>query len=203
MSILYSLKDVTELVKNLAPRKNILLFYDDLEVKKEILISYLLSSINKGHLGIYIAGEESLKQMEAYIIKHSKELIDKGLLKILDWSLLHHKLHDWHILIEDWGKLIEECIEKNLKSPRVCSEMSALYRYLQSKKLIECEEFLHEKLEILNLGICSYSIKTLVDGKEYDMLDLIRIHEYTIIAGSKGAFFIYHQLYTGIATYQL
>jgi hypothetical protein len=103
VSVLYSLKDVTELVKNLAPRKNILLLHDDLEVKKEILISYLLSSINKGHLGIYIAGEESLKQIEAYIVKHSKELIDKGLLKILDWSLLHHKLRDWHILIEDWG----------------------------------------------------------------------------------------------------
>lgn len=68
--------------------------------------------------------------------------------------------------------------------------MSILYGYLQSKKLVDCEKLLHERLEIPFLGICSYNIKTLI-GKEYDMLDLMRIHEYTIVAGPKGIFFIY------------
>lgn len=102
MDVLYSLEAANKFIRELAPRRNILMFYDDLEVKKRILLSYLLSSINKDHLGIYIAGEETLERIKNYIVKHSKEIIDKGLLKILDWESLHHKLHDWHILIVTW-----------------------------------------------------------------------------------------------------
>lgn len=197
MSGFYSLKDIVRFIGELAPRRNILLFHSDLEAKKEILLSYLSSSISKGHLGIYIAGEESSEQIENYITKYSRELIDRGLLKILSWELLHHILYDWRSIVETWRKFIEECMERNLKNPRVCSEMDILYKYLQSKKLIECEKLLHEKLEIPILGICSYNVETLINRREYDMLDLMGVHEYTIIAKAESTFLICHPHISG------
>gem|GEM_PF-5155423 len=191
MSGSYSLRDMVRFIRELAPKRNILLFHSDLEAKKKILLSYLSSSISKGHLGIYIAGEESLEQIENYITKYSRELIDRGLLKILSWDLLHHILYDWRNIVETWGKFIEECVERNLKNPRICSEMDILHKYLQSRRLIEWERLLHERLEIPSLGICSYNVETLINRREYDMLDLIKVHEYTIVTKAESAFVIH------------
>ncbi len=190
--LLRSREEVLNFVRELEPHGHVILFYGEAREKRDILYTYLVSGIERGYAGAYVAGEDTPSQVRESMVEYGIDVEKyerEGALMIINydgWYIRDGKV-DPQYTINLWINLLEKVRERGFRSLRACGEMTVFFRYNLVEDLLRYEETLDRRLELAMMGLCAYNIGDFVGGREMVMLRLIRSHEYVIITGPKVA----------------
>jgi len=180
--------EVLKFVRGLEPHSHVIAFYENPEDKRDLLYTYLMSGIEKGYAGAYVAGEETPDEVREHMKEYGidvDKLEKEKALRIINydgWYIVNGKVDPQHT-ISLWIKLLEESRRLGYKSLRACGEMTVFFRKGLIKELIRYEESLHRRLELAMMGLCAYNARDFTGGLEHVMIRLIASHEYLIVMG--------------------
>ncbi len=153
-------------LKHIRPRDHIVLFYDTIELKHEVLFSYIQDAIQQGEAAIYVCSEEKPKQIEAAMKSFGIDVQENkasGALQILYYTDMYIVDGEFSIdeVMEKWEHHNTEARALGFKGLRVTGEMNCFFKHNLTSELMEYEKALHTILDIPITAICAYSTDTL------------------------------------------
>jgi len=190
--LLCSKDEVLKFIREMEPHNHVILFYETEEDKRDALFTYLVSGIERGYAGAYVAGEDTPAQVRKYMKEYGIDVESRergGALMIINydgWCIKGGKVDPMYT-INLWLKLFNEVKERGFKSLRACGEMTVFFKHNLIEDLLKYEEMLHRRLELAMMGLCAYNMRDFLGGRESLLLDLIKSHEYVIILGPRKA----------------
>ena len=192
-----SKKKILEFVREMKARDHVIFFYTNQADKHQVLFTYLKAGLDAGESVIYVASDESPREIWEAMNDFGlevKHLEKKGALRIADYR-------DWYIIggefniqrtISSWKKALNEAIARGFAGLRVAGEMACFFRHNMINELVLYERALHRELEIPLAAICAYDDAVVLRGAEEDRylklyLDLITAHSTILFAGPQEA----------------
>jgi len=185
--LLLSKEEILEFVREMEPTDHVVFFYERPEDKYDSLFTYLVSGIEKGYAGIYVASEEKPEivklRMKEYGVDVERLVKDRALqvLSYENWYTREGEV-DPTYTINLWKNKLEEAKALGFKSLRATGEMSCFISYNLVNKLLEYESMLHRRLELAMMGLCAYNMRQIFERKLLKIFpELVRTHRYVII----------------------
>lgn len=185
-------KEIQSYIYGLEPRDHVILFYDTLEGKRNILYGFLADGLGKKKGLVYICSDESPDQVRSGLESYG---VDVGANEEAG-RLLIRNYDEWYIergraealkIITYWNEAYDQFSGKGL-GMRVTGETSCFFRNNMVRELLRYEYALHKILTIPMEAICAYDLQTIVDTGYTDMImPLVRAHGKAIFATQVGS----------------
>jgi len=185
-------KEIESYIYGLEPRDHMILFYDTLEGKRNILHGFLADGLGKKKGLVYICSDESPDQVRSGLESYG---VDVGANEEAG-RLLIRNYDEWYIengraealkIITHWNEAYNRFSGKGL-GMRVTGETSCFFRKNMVRELLRYEYALHKILTIPMEAICAYDLQTIVDTGYKDMImPLVRAHGKAIFASQVGS----------------
>jgi len=174
-----------------------ILFYSTPRDKREVLFTYLKSGLDAGEAAIYVASDESVREIEQAMKEFGLDPSlheQSGALRVVDYR-------EWYIVdgefnigktLSLWEHSLEHVVAKGFKGLRVTGEMSCFFRNHMLNELVIYERALHRELTIPIEAICAYDESVVLKGAEDNnylriYLDLITTHGTILFVGPQDA----------------
>ena len=180
----------THFIKQLRPTNHVVLMYESLEVKYNVLFNYLKVGLEDGEAAVYIATEETpsdirdaMKRFGIEVEKYEKT----GALHILgcnEFYIIEGKF-DISTTIGLLNKLYKESFSKGFKGCRVAGEMACFFEHNLIRELIDYERALHRVFDIPVIAICSYNTNMFLETNNPINVytELVRAHGTVLFTG--------------------
>lgn len=176
---------VLDFVKNLKAGEHVIFFYTSLKEKREVLFTFLEGGFERGEGAVYIAGQETPKQIREGVKAFGinvKELEKDGVLKIINydqWYVIEGKVNISNILAS-WQKAYADALERGLHGLRVCGETTCFFENGKEEELVAYEKAYHRKTKNPITALCAYNINDIRSLNSNLLLDLIKAHEAAV-----------------------
>lgn len=174
------------------PHNHLILFYDTLKNKYEILYQFVANGLKNGKGTVYICSDEGPEEVRRVMDSFGIDVetkVEKGMLLI-------RRFDEWYIergrvepikIITRWNKAFDQFSGRGL-GMRVIGETSCFFRQGLVRELMRYEYALHKVLTIPMEAICAYNLKTIVDTGYTDVImPLIRAHGKAIFTTEGGS----------------
>lgn len=187
------LDEVLAFVREVGLHQHIILFYYDLGEKHQILFTYLLVGIERGEQAIYIASEETPRQIREAMTEFGlnvKGLEDSSALQIRNYDevYLFDGKPDIPRTLTFLDEAAREANARGFKRVSVASEMACWFEYGYVDELVEYEKTLQPRFTTPLSAICAYNADILEsETVSRQVLDLIAAHAHSINSRSKPA----------------
>ena len=182
------LVEASQYVRNLEVGNHGIFFYRNPAEKHEVLFNFLQAGLEKGERAIYVAAQETSKQ----ICKHMedfgldiKALYRDGSLRILDYD-------DWYIIdgevdiprLQARGqRVFQEAMEMGLKGLRGCGEAACFFEHQKVKELVDYELMIGRKFDLPLTALCAYDVNHTQSLEDTLFFSLIKAHGSVVTAG--------------------
>lgn len=184
-------QEMLKFVSNTKPRDHVLLFYDTLERKYNVLFTFLSAGLASGKGAVYVCSEESPEkirnEMESYGINVTEEE-EAGRLQVRDydgWYIQEGRVECVKILA-GWKETYEDFRKRGLRL-RATGETACFFKHDKVRELLRYEYALHRFFDIPMEAICAFNIKTMVDAGYTEMImPLVRAHGWAVFTGPGG-----------------
>lgn len=176
-----NLSKTLDYVRNLKAGNHGIFFYSTLHEKHEVLFNFLQAGFQKGEGAIYIATQETPKQIRRHMEDFGlnvKSLEGDGVLRIFgcdEWYMIDGEVNAAHTIM--LGKhVFEEAREIGLKGLRGCGEAACFFEHKKEKELVEYELMIGRKLELPATALCAYHVNHAKSLEEKFFFSLIKAH---------------------------
>ena len=184
-------QEIINFVSNLKISDHIILFYDTLERKRNILFTFLSSGLANRKGAFYICSEEGPDQIRRNMKSFGIDVNEneaEGRLVIRNYDELY--IQDGEVeyvkILASWKETFEEFRSKDL-GLRVTGEMACFFKHNKVRELLRYEYALHRILDIPMEAVCAYNINTIVDsGHTEVIMPLVRAHGWAVFTGPGG-----------------
>jgi sugar-specific transcriptional regulator TrmB len=159
-------ENVLRSLKFLKPRDHVVLFYDSIDMKHEILFNYLKGGLDIGEAATYICTEETPEEILSGMREFGIDVdayTKNGALKVISYSEFYIKDGKFDIqeVMDGWDTFYEETRSAGFKGLRVTGEMSCFIKHDLIDELLEYEKALHSVLDMPIMAVCAYSSQAL------------------------------------------
>lgn len=168
-------------VKNLKTGNHGIFFYRSPHEKHEVLFNFLQAGFQKGEGAIYVASQETSKQIRRHMEDFGlsvKTLERDGVLRIFDydgWYIIDGEVNVSHTIM--MGKRVfDEAMEIGLKGLRGCGEAACFFEHKKEKELVEFELGIGRKLDLSLTALCAYDVNHAKSLEEKLFFGLIKAH---------------------------
>jgi len=156
-------------------------FYRSPHEKHEVLFNFLQAGFQKGEGGIYVASQETSKQIHRHMEDFGlnvKALERDGVLRIFDydnWYIIDGEVNVSHVTMMS-QHVFDEAMEIGLKGLRGCGETACFFEHKKQKELVEYELMVGRKLALPVTALCAYDANHAKSLKEKFFISLIKAH---------------------------
>ena len=169
-------------VRNLKAGNHGIFFYRRPHEKHEVLFNFLQAGIQKGEGAIYIASQETSKQirrhMEDFGLNVKALERDMSVLKIFDyngWYMIDGEVNVERIIMLS-ERVFDEAMEIGLKGLRGCGEAACFFDHNKEKELVEYELMIGRKFDLPLTALCAYDVNQIKSLEEKFFFSLIKAH---------------------------
>jgi hypothetical protein len=168
-------------IRKLKPGSHGVFFYKGLREKHEVLSNFLEAGFENGEGAIYVATQESSKQLRRHMEDFGlnvKSLEKDGVLRIFDydrWYIIDGEVNVSQIMMMS-QRLIDEAMEIGLKGLRGCGETACFFKHKKQKELLEYELMIGRKLVLPVTVLCVYDVNHAKFLDEKSFVNLIKAH---------------------------
>ena len=164
-----------QFLKGLRPTNHVILVYESLEAKHNVLFNYIRIGLENGEAAVYVTSEgnprqirDAMKRFRVDVEKYEKT----GALQVLGYEDIYIIDGKFSVTttINLWNKLYNEALKKGFKGLRVTGEMACFFEHNLIDELIEYERALHRALDIPVIALCAYNADMVI--KSSNPLDL-------------------------------
>jgi len=176
-----NLSKTVDYVRNLKAGNHGIFFYRSLHEKHEVLFNFLETGFKKGERGIYVAAQETSKQIRKHMEDFGlnvKVLERDGVLGIYNydgWYVVNGEVNVSHTKMM-WKRVFDEAMESGLKGLRACGELACFFKHKKEKELIEYELGMGRKLDPPMTALCAYDVNHAKSLEEKLFFSLIKAH---------------------------
>ena len=187
--------EVSDFLSSFEQGTHVILFYDTLEAKRELLFNHLKYGASRQGLA-YVCSEESPEKIR-------EEMIDFGIdansvrgnrnLTIANYDEVYIINGEVEIpsIISRFSRMVDAYKSQGLDGLRAGAEMSCFFRNGKVNELIGYENALHRKMTFAAEGICAYNISEMSAlGFLNVFMPLVRAHDPVIFSSPKGFFIV-------------
>ena len=188
-------EEVSSFIHNMKPTNHIILFYDTIESKREILSTYIADGLKNEKGVVYVCSDESTDQvrlgLESNGIKvRENERSGRLFIKSYDPFYIENGTVDPLRIINRWHEIFSEMKGRGL-GLRVTGETSCFFKEGKVRDLLRYEYALHRVLSIPMEAICAYSVPAIVNTGYTEMImPLIRAHGGAIFTAGGGTMIV-------------
>ena len=156
-------------------------FYRSPHEKHEVLFNFLQAGFQKGEGAIYVASQETSKQIRRHMEDFGlnvKTLERDGVLRIVDyydWYIIDGEVNMSHMM-ESGMHMFDEAAEIGLKGLRGCGEVACFFEHKKEKELVEFELGIGRKLDLSLTALCAYDVNHAKSLEEKFFFSLIKAH---------------------------
>ena len=179
--------DIVRTLQGLAPNDHAVLFYSDIDTKRELVFPFLQEALEKQGVAVYATDHESLDELRE-AMKHWGIYVDRyeqdRSLTITDYETLmvaEDRLNDLKT-----SRLLSDLIERLIKKGapvRIVTDATSLAKRGMIDKLVQRERALGRHLQLPLTVICCYE-DTLAGLKEGEFLtDTLQAHSHAVFPG--------------------
>lgn len=179
--------DIIKRVRGLGPNDHVVLFYSNIEAKRELVFPFLQEALQKEGAAVYVTEHEPLDELRE-AMKHWGIYVDKyereRSLTITDFETLvaaEERLSDLKT-----SKLLNDLAERLMKRGgpvRVVADPTLVAKRGMIDEVLKRERALGRRLELPLTVICCYE-DTLADIKEGEFLiEMLRAHSHAVFPG--------------------
>jgi len=179
--------DIIKTVRTLAPNDHAVLFYSNIEAKRELVFPFLQEALQKQGAAVYVTEHEPLDELRE-AMRHWGIYVDRyeyeRSLTITDFQTLvaaEERLSDLKT-----SKLLNNLIERLIKRGgpvRVVADPTLVAKRGMVDEVLKRERALGRHLELPLTVICCYE-DTLADTKEGEFLiETLRAHSHAVFPG--------------------
>jgi hypothetical protein len=183
--------EVYDFLSEFKPNSHVVMFYDTIENKREILFSHLKFGAENNEGLAYVCSEEKpkgiLEQMNHFGID-TEDLRARNRLTVNNYNRIYIVEGRVSIpnIIGAFSDLSTKYKTMGLAGLRASAEMSCFFREGKVKELIDYENALHRRFAFPAEGICAYNVHELMKSGDLGMImDLVRAHDPVILFGPK------------------
>ena len=168
-------------VRNLEVGNHGTFFYRSPHEKHEVLFNFLQAGFQKGEGAIYVASQETSKQIRRHMEDFGlnvKSLERDGVLRIVDyydWYIIDGAVNTSH-MIEAGLRVFDEAAEIGLKGMRGCGELACFFEHGKEKELVEYELMIGRELDFPVTALCAYDVNHAKSLEEKLFFSLIKAH---------------------------
>ncbi len=156
-------------------------FYLSPQEKHEVTFSFLQAGLQKGEGAIYVASQETRKQIRRCMRDFGlnvKALEKDDMLKVFDyndWYMIDGEVNVSRVVMMS-QRVFDEALEIGLKGMRGVGETACFFEHNKQKELLEYELTIGRKLAFPVTALCAYDANhaKFVDGKFF--ASLIKAH---------------------------
>jgi len=181
---------VINYMEQLRPTNHLIFVYNSPEAKYNVLFNYLKVGLEKDEAGVYVAAEESPKQIREAMKQFGisvKKYEKTGALHICRYEDIYIKDGEFSMAttMNSWNKIYNTALKNGFKGLRVTGETSWFFKRELIPQLIEYEKSLHRVMDIPMIAICAYNINMLNKCKNplNVYTELARAHGTVLITG--------------------
>lgn len=178
---------VLNYIKKLSVGNHVVLFYESLEMKRQVLFTLLKEGLEREEAAVYVAAEEtpeeiwtSIKNFGVDVEKY--ELEDS--LEVASYDPLYMRskvINPIPKTLEYWNEIIQFYQERGKKGIRAVSEVSFQFiKHGKTAELLEYEASLGRTLKIPILGVCAYNTKHIVPANGEFFTAILEAHGHAI-----------------------
>ncbi len=168
-------------IRNLKAGNHGIFFYRSPQEKHEVLFNFLQAGIQKGKGAIYVASQETSKQIRRHMKDFGlnvKTLERDGVLRIFEydnWYIIDGQVNGSRTMMLA-KRLFDEAVEIGLKGLHACGEAACFFEHKKEKELVEFELMIGRKLELPVTVLCAYDVNHAksLEGKFF--FGLIKAH---------------------------
>jgi len=174
------------------PKDHVLLFYDTLETKHDVLFNFLSAGLSNGKGAVYVCSEESPEEIRSAMqlfgidVRRNEE---EGNLTILNYDecYIENREADYPKILANWKEIYERFRKRGL-GLRATGEMGCFFEHNKVRELLRYEYAAHRFLDLSRDGICAYNVNTVVNtGYTEVIMPLVRAHGWAIFTGPGGS----------------
>jgi hypothetical protein len=168
-------------VRNLKAGNHGIFFYRRPHEKCQVLFNFLQAGIQKGEGAIYIASQETSKQIRRHMEDFGfnvKVLERDGVLRIFDydnWYMIDGEVNVEHLIMLA-QRVLHEAMEIGLKGLRGCGEAACFFDHNKEKELVEYELMIGRKFDLPLTALCAYDVNQIKSLEEKFFFSLIKAH---------------------------
>jgi hypothetical protein len=168
-------------IRNLEVGNHGTFFYRSLDEKHEVLFNFLQAGFQKGEGGIYVASQETSKQIRCHMEDFGlnvKSLERDGVLRIVDyydWYIIDGEVNTSHVT-ELGLRVFDEAAEIGLRGVRGCGEVACFFEQGKEKELMEYELMIGRELDFPVTALCAYDVNHAKSLEEKLFFSLIKAH---------------------------
>jgi len=146
-----------------------------------VLFNFLETGFEKGERGIYVAAQETSKQIRKHMEDFGldvKALERDGVLRIHNydgWYVVNGEVNVTHTKMM-WKRVFDEAMESGLKGLRGCGELACFFKHKKEKELMEYELGMGRKLDFPMTALCAYDVNHAKSLEEKLFFSLIKAH---------------------------
>jgi hypothetical protein len=170
-----------DFVRNLEVGNHGTFLYRSPHEKHEVLFNFLQAGFQKGKGAIYVASQESSKQIRRHMEDFGlnvKSLERDGVLRIVDyydWYIIDGEVNTSHIM-ESGLQVFYEAAEIGLKGLHGCGEVACFFEHGKEKELVEYELMIGRKFDLPVTTLCAYDVNHAKSLEEKLFFNLIKAH---------------------------
>jgi len=177
-------------LRDLRATNHVIILYDSLKAKHNVLFNYLKIGLENGEAGAYIATEENPSQIRDAMKRFGIE-VEKyekaGALRILgcnDFYIIEGKFSP-ATTIGLMNKMYNEALTKGFKGCRITGETACFFKHNLVKELVEYERTLHRVFDFPIIGVCAYNANTVIKASNpMDLYnELLKAHGTVLFSG--------------------
>jgi sugar-specific transcriptional regulator TrmB len=176
-------------LKHLRPRDHVVLFYDNCELKHEVLFNYIKAGLEQGEATKYVCSEQTTDEIRSAMQDFGIDVETHertGALHVLDYTDVYIVDGTFNIddVMETWERFHTESRALGFNGMRVTGEMACFFKHGLVNELMDYERALHTVLDIPITAICAYSTTILekVDKPINIYSELVKAHGKVLFA---------------------
>lgn len=185
-------QDIGHFIENLRATDHVILFYDNLEDKNNVLFKFFSDGLAHGKGIVYVYSEETLENIRNRMISFDINLLEAE----KQQKLVIRRFDEWYIvngqvevlrILSLWKDAFEEFRKRGF-GLRIAGDMACFFKHKKVRELLRYEySFTKKVIEIPVEAICAYNVNTIVEtGYSETIMPLIRAHGWAIFTGPRG-----------------
>jgi len=183
--------DMRAFIQSVKPKDHSVLFYDDVEKKREIVFNYLSEGLFKSRGIVYVCAEETPEGVRrglaaAGVDVEPNERSGNILIKTYEGWYREGGMVDPLKIINRWNDAADRFKEKGLGT-RVTGETSKFFQDDKVRELLRYEYALHKVMTMPIETLCVYNLNTIIQTGYTEMImPLVRAHGKAIFSSKNG-----------------
>jgi len=168
-------------VRDLKAGNHGVFFYRSPQEKHQVLFNFLQSGFEKGKGAVYVASQETSKQIRRQMENfglNPKILEKDGVLRIADyydWYIINGEVNIQHAM-ESGIRVFDEAAEIGLRGLVGCGEVACFFEHNKEKELVDYELMVGRNFDLPITALCAYDVSHAKSLQEEFFLNLVKAH---------------------------